>query len=206
MSANIVLVDYGMGNLHSVKKKLLRLNENPIITSSKEEILNADKVILVGVGNFKKAMLNLNQLNIVDALNEIALVKKKPVLGICLGMQLMANKSEEGGVDGLGWVDGNVVKITVSDRTKYKVPHMGWNSINKIKDSPLMEGIPNKSEFYFIHSYYFKPNHSDCILNETEYAFTFVSAFQQENIYGVQYHPEKSHDNGNMVLSNFLRI
>jgi glutamine amidotransferase len=203
----IAIIDYGMGNLHSVKRKLDLNKANSFITSSHKEILEADKVVLVGVGHFKKAMTNLKELNLVDVLNEVVLVKRKPILGICLGMALMTKTSEEGGlVDGLGWVDAKFKRFQFADTLRYKVPHTGWNEINFVKESELMKDIPNESEFYFVHSYYCEVEDTECILNETEYGKVFTSAFEKDNIFGVQYHPEKSHDQGNQLLTNFIRI
>ena len=206
MSSNIVIVDYGMGNMHSVKKALKRLEVEAKISSSSNEILNAEKIILLGVGHFKKAMENLKELNLINPLNDAVLLKKIPILGICLGMQLMANKSEEGNVEGLGWIDAEIKKFNVKDTITYKIPHIGWNSINITKDSIMMKEIPENAEFYFVHSYYCSPKNRDCIVNETHYEDDFVSAFEMENIFGVQYHPEKSHDNGSILLKNFINI
>jgi glutamine amidotransferase len=206
MSNQIVIVDYGMGNLQSVKKKLMKLNVDAIISSNPKDIQNANKIILPGVGHFGQAMLKLHQLDLIQVLNEQVLHKNKPILGICLGMQLMALKSEEGNVNGLGWIDADVVKFKVNDKLKYKIPHTGWNDIIIKKESPLMIGISNLSEFYFVHSYYFKPHQTADILNETEYEERFVSSIQRENIFGVQYHPEKSHDVGEVLLKNFINL
>ena len=206
MQNQIVIVNYGMGNLNSVKKKLIHLNVNAIISSDVNDILAADKLILPGVGHFQKAMENLKKLNLLDTLNTAVHVKQKPILGICLGMQLMANKSEEGDVEGLGWIDADVVKFRVKDNLKYKVPHVGWNQINKLKESSLMKNIPELSEFYFVHSYHFQVNNNSDILNETEYEYKFSSAIEKNNIFGVQYHPEKSHDVGEQLLRNFIAI
>jgi len=206
MSNQIVIVDYGMGNLNSVRKKLTRLGVNSIISSDPKEIQNSAKIILPGVGHFRKAMKSLKDLHLINILNEEVLIKRKPILGICLGMQLMAKKSEEGNVDGLGWVDANVVKFKVADSLKYKVPHTGWNQIMISKESLLMKNIPNLSEFYFVHSYHFNMNNKNDILNETEFEYRFVSAIEKDNIFGVQYHPEKSHDVGEILLRNFINI
>ena len=144
----ILILDYGMGNIFSVQKKIKSLGLNPITSNSIEEILNADKIILPGVGHFKKAMMNLKKLNIIQALNEKILDKKTPVLGICLGMQLMAQNSEEGNLNGLGWFDATVKKFNIQDKLNFKVPQIGWNTISINKKSDLMIGIPNQSEFY----------------------------------------------------------
>lgn len=203
---NIVIVDYGMGNLNSVKRQFTRLRIDANITSKHSEILNADKVILPGVGHFENAMNNLRNLKLIDVLNEFALAKQKPILGICLGMQLMANQSEEGNSKGFGWFDADVVKFNVSDKLKYKIPHTGWNQIEIKKQSSLMKNIPENSEFYFVHSYHFKNKNSEDTLNTTFYDYTFTSAIEKNNISGVQYHPEKSHDIGGLLLKNFIEL
>ena len=206
MKKTLAIVDYGMGNLNSVKKKLDRLKTTASITSNPKDIIKADKIILVGVGHFAKAMKNIKELNLLDTLNEVAIIKKKPVLGICLGMQLMANDSEEGNSEGLGWLDANVRKMQVDDTLRFKIPHTGWNKITQSKKSHLMKGIPESSEFYFVHSYHLMSNETSNILNETDYCFKFTSAIEKDNIFGVQYHPEKSHDVGEVLLKNFISL
>ena len=206
MKQTLTIVDYRMGNLNSVKKKLDRLKTTSSITSNPRDIIKADKIILVGVGHFAKAMKNIKELALLDALNEVVIIKKKPVLGICLGMQLMAKDSEEGKTEGLGWLDANVRKMQVDDTLKFKIPHTGWNKITQSKKSHLMKGIPESSEFYFVHSYYLRSNETSNILNETEYCFKFTSAIEKDNIFGVQYHPEKSHDVGEVLLKNFISL
>lgn len=202
----VVIVDFGTGNLNSVKRTLDRMMAGSIISSSAEEIINAEKIILPGVGHFGKAMSNLKELGLLDVLNEAVLVQHKPVLGICLGMELMAKKSEEGNASGLGWFDAEIVRFDISDTQKYKVPHMGWNQINIKKNSSLMKYVPELSEFYFAHSYHLKVNDQSDVLNETQYEVTFPSAIEKDNIFGVQYHPEKSHDAGARILKNFIEM
>ena len=206
MKKTLAIVDYGMGNLNSVKKKLDRLKTTASITSNPKDIIKADKIILVGVGHFAKAMKNIKELNLLDTLNEAVIIKKKPVLGICLGMQLMAKDSEEGNAEGFGWLDANVRKMQVEDTLRFKIPHTGWNKITQSKKSRLMKGIPESSEFYFVHSYHLMSNETSNILNETEYCFKFISAIEKNNIFGVQYHPEKSHDIGEVLLKNFISL
>lgn len=206
MPTKIVIVDFGMGNLWSVYRKLNRFKAIVKISSKAEEILDADKIIVPGVGHFKKAMENLITLNLKDVLHEAVLINQKPVLGICLGMQLMAKKSEEGLVEGLGWIDAEVVRFQITDTLNYKIPHMGWNQIQIMKQSPLMKQISDNSEFYFVHSYHFKLNNPHQALNQTIYSYPFVSAIEKEHIFGVQYHPEKSHETGELLLNNFINL
>lgn len=205
-TSKITIINYGMGNLHSVQRKLKRLGIEAVISSDPNEIGAADKLILPGVGHFKKAMDNLQALHLIDVLNKAVLIRKIPILGICLGMQLMAKYSEEGNVAGLGWVDAEVLRFKVTDTLKYKVPHMGWNQIMHDGQNQLMKDIPNFAEFYFVHSFYLKMAEESLIINESEYENRFCSAFQKDNIFGVQYHPEKSHDLGVQILKNFINL
>jgi glutamine amidotransferase len=206
MPQKIVIVDYSMGNLNSVQKKLIQLNAQVVISSDPTVISKADKLILPGVGPFEKAVELIQQKGLWDVLNKAVLIDKKPILGICLGMQLMTNSSEEGNVKGFGWIDATVIRLQVQDTLKYKIPHTGWNQIKINKESQLMNGLMSETEFYFVHSFQVKTNDNSVILNETEYETSFVSAFEKENIFGVQYHPEKSHDSGKLLLDNFLKI
>jgi len=204
--SKIVVIDYGMGNLFSVKKSFGRIGINATITNNPTEIKLSDKIILPGVGHYKKAVQNLKSLGIWDILNEKVLVNKTPILGICLGMQLMANSSEEGDAEGFGWFDAEVVKFNVKDKLSFKVPHTGWNQIVKKKESKLMLGIPDFSEFYFVHSYHISCKNTFDVLNETDYEYKFPSAIEKDNLFGVQYHPEKSHDVGERLLLNFSKL
>ena len=201
---NIVIVDYKMGNIHSVARKLKMLGVNYEISNNPDTIKQADKLILPGVGHFGKAMLQLEESNLISVLNDVVLIQKKPILGICLGMQLMANFSEEGNVNGLGWIDGKVKRFQVNDKLRFKIPHTSWNQISICKESQMNIGLDNTSEFYFVHAYYFRANNESDILHKTTYEQEFVSAVQKENIVGVQYHPEKSHDVGLQLIKNFV--
>ena len=206
MPSKIVIVDYGTGNLNSVRRSLDRLRAGSIISSNPNDISSADKIILPGVGHFGNAMSNLRELNLLDALHEAVLVQQKPVLGICLGMELMARNSEEGNTGGLGWLDAEVIRFNISDKRRYKIPQMGWNNIRIKKNSLLMKSISELSEFYFVHSYHLKTNDQSDILNETEYESIYTSAIEKDNIFGVQYHPEKSHDAGDQLIRNFVEM
>jgi len=202
----IMIVDYGMGNLHSVKKKLVRLGVNANISNNPQFITKASKIILPGVGHFSMAVRNLKRLNLFYALNEAVIVKKVPIFGICLGIQLMTKYSEEGDVQGFGWFDAEVVRFDIMDKLKHKIPHMGWNTVCPKKPSKLFDGIPANSEFYFVHSYHILSNCQDDVLAITDYEYPFVSALERDSIFGVQFHPEKSHDVGEKLLSNFLKL
>lgn len=206
MSQIVAIVDYGMGNLFSIKKRVESLGANVVVASKADELKKSSKIILPGVGHFAKAMYNLRNRNLLEALNEAVLTKKKIVLGICLGMQLMAKHSEEGDADGLGWFDAEVVRFRIQDTLRYKVPHVGWNEIVIKRKTPLLGDIPDKSEFYFVHSYHFVPRDSSDEITVTEYESFFTSGIQKENIFGVQFHPEKSHDVGIKLFENFINL
>ncbi len=202
----IVIVNYGMGNLHSVYTQCKRIGYEPIISSDPADIKIADKLILPGVGQFAKGMEKLNQLNLIDVLSEKVFQQNIPILGICLGMQLLSKKSEEGNVSGLGWIDAETNRFRINNTHKYKIPHMGWNNVFTKNKSPILHGISESDEFYFVHSYHLECNTEDIIIGKTDYGYRFVSAIQENNIYGTQFHPEKSHDSGLMILKNFIEI
>lgn len=206
MSAKITIIDYGMGNLNSVKKAINRLRVESVVSSEPKVVRESEKIILPGVGHFGKAMENLAKMNLLEPLHEAVLEKKKPILGICLGMQLLAKTSEEGDAEGLGWLEAKVVRFDVSDKLKFKVPHMGWNQIRFNKQSALTENIADNSEFYFVHSYHIKLETRADSLSETDFDYSFSSAVEKENIFGVQFHPEKSHDAGAQMLKNFVEL
>lgn len=194
-----------MGNLGSVNKKIERIGYHTIISSDANTLKQADKLILPGVGHFAKAVKELKQWGLWDFLNHEVLIKNKPILGICLGMQLMTKFSEEGIEEGFGWFDATVVRFNIQDTLKFKVPHVGWNTINIMKSSTIMDRLPFNPEFYFVHAYHAVSNNPDEILATTTYDYDFVSAFEKDNIVGLQFHPEKSHDTGEKLLSNFLK-
>lgn len=202
----IGIIDYGMGNLGSVSRKLDLIGFPSIISSNIAVLENSDKLILPGVGHFSKAVRELKSRKLWDFLSEEVIIKKKPILGICLGMQLMAKHSEEGNAYGLGWFDAKVIKFNIKDTLKYKVPHIGWNHITISKKCSLFDNVDLEPGYYFVHSYHYLCNNNEDILNETMYEYQFVSAVQKDNIFGVQYHPEKSHDAGVQLLKNFAKI
>ena len=194
----VIIIDYGMGNLRSVQKKFSK-NEIPaIITSEIGEISKATKLILPGVGHFAKGIKKLKETGIWDVLNMKVLSEKVPILGICLGMQLMTKYSEEGDVEGLGWFDAKVIRFKIEDTINYKVPHMGWNSVVPTRKHQIFNDVNENSLFYFAHSYHVECNKKKDILTETAYEYKFVSA--------IQFHPEKSHDQGEQVINNFVQI
>lgn len=194
-----------MGNLGSVQNMLKYINVPCVITEDLDKIKNADKLILPGVGSFSVAMNLLKEKNIVDVLNEKILIKKTPILGICLGMQLLTKYSEEGNVDGLGWINASTNKLDNSIN-QLKVPHMGWNYIIPQQENKLILGLNNNSKFYFVHSYYVECKNKENVLCKTNYGLPFDSVIHNENIYGAQFHPEKSHKFGMKLLENFSKI
>lgn len=202
----IVIVDYGTGNLNSLIKVLRRIGAQVEVSSSAPNIRDADKIILPGVGHFATAMSNLDGLELKDELHESVLIRRKPVLGICLGMEIMAKGSDEAAGGGLGWLDAHALRLSDTAGGRYKVPHMGWNQITITKGSRLMSGLAPQTEFYFAHSYYVELRDRADLLSETQYGSTFASSIEKDNIFGVQFHPEKSHDAGAQLLSNFVQL
>lgn len=198
----ITIIDYGMGNLRSVQKAFERLRIKAKISSDINEIMNSDKLVLPGVGHFERGVRNLNERKLFDPINEVVRRKQIPILGICLGMQLMTEYSEEGGVEGLGWIKAETKKFFFNENS-LKIPHMGWNNLLIKKRKTLFNGIEHDNFFYFVHSYYITCQNEEDILTETTYGDRFVSSFNKDNIYGCQFHPEKSHDAGLLVLKNF---
>lgn len=200
----VVIIDYGMGNVGSVQNALEALGCGAIISSLKEDIAKADHLILPGVGAFGDGMKNLQQANLAEILAKEVLVNKKPILGICLGMQMMATSGEEGGVhNGLGWVQGVTRKFKV-DENIFKIPHVGWNDVKTVGESILLKNIQNPI-FYFVHSYHLIPEDKSIIKGLTDYGEEFVSVIENGNIFGVQFHPEKSQKAGLDLLNNFLQ-
>jgi glutamine amidotransferase len=200
----VVIIDYGLGNLRSVAGAVQKVGYEPIVSNLLDDIEEADKLILPGVGAFGDGMLNLRKMKLVDSLTELVKRCNKPILGICLGAQLMAQEScEFGHHSGLEWVPASVVKFEFRDRN-LRIPHVGWNEMCQVKKSVLMDGVPADALFYYVHSFWIKCHAADIVLGECEYGQKFTSAFQCGNIYGTQFHPEKSQLHGLTVLKNFL--
>ena len=201
----ISIIDYGMGNIGSVSNAVKLLGYDIVIYKDKKDIKNSTHIILPGVGSFYDGMRNLKKMNLIDILNEEVLDKKKPFLGLCLGMQILADDGEEGGYSaGLGWISGSVKKLQI-DETILKIPHVGWNDVFPKKNSILFQNIQTPI-FYFVHSYHFLVTDKNCISAECEYGTKFVAAVEKGNIFGLQFHTEKSQREGLKVLENFLSI
>ncbi len=201
----ITVIDYGMGNVGSVFNMLRKLRVKAQITNNVGDIKAADKLILPGVGHFDKGIANLKQFGLVDVLNEQVLGYKKPILGICLGMQMMTRGSEEGVMPGLGWVAADTVRFLPQDNLK--IPHMGWNQVRSTSNATLFDKSPEELErFYFVHSYYVRTDNSQDVAAYCNYGHDFVAAFEVNNIMGVQFHPEKSHIFGMNLFKRFVAL
>ncbi|MCD9616545.1 imidazole glycerol phosphate synthase subunit HisH [Chryseobacterium gleum] len=203
----ITIIDYGVGNINAFVNVYKRVDVPVKIARTKEDLEGAQKLILPGVGHFDHAMTQLNNSGMREKLDDLVLNQKVPVIGICVGMQMMANKSDEGIMEGLKWIDATVKKF---DETKIqqvtRLPHMGWNDVKPVKDVGLFEGLQDNSIFYFLHTYYFECNNSEDIMAVTEYGGEFASAAHHENKFGIQFHPEKSHHYGEILLHNFAKL
>jgi len=204
----ITIVDYGMGNLGSIKNMFKYIGVESKIESDLDKIKNASKILLPGVGSFDTAMKKINESGLKEVLNEKALKEQVPVLGICLGMQLLTNSSEEGILDGLGWVDAKTMSFKSVIDKKYRIPHMGWNIVSESNESKLTDGFKDFDEtrFYFVHSYFVKVENEKNSILKTDYGLKFDSAIQKDNIFGAQFHPEKSHKFGIKLFENFAKI
>ena len=203
----VTIVNYGLGNIQAFVNIYRRLNIDVCIADNAGQLHGARKIVLPGVGAFDWAMTRLNASGMRDKLDQLVLVDRVPVIGICVGMQIMAKRSDEGTMEGLGWIDAEVKKFDVSGfEQRTHLPHMGWNTITPFRDSSLFAGMEMPPRFYFLHSYYFLPHSRDVILAETEYGIRYCSAVQYETMYGVQFHPEKSHQWGVQLLKNFAEM
>lgn len=203
----IGIVDYGSGNIRAIENIYSRLNVSTKVISNPAELKKSDKLILPGVGAFDETMNQLMTSGLKEELDELVLVKKVQILGVCVGMQILANSSEEGSLKGLGWINGVVKKFDKAIFThKPYLPHMGWNTIIPTKDHPIFKGLDYDQGFYFVHSYYFSCQIPDNVLATTHYGIDFSSAVLSDNIFGMQFHPEKSHYNGIKLLENFSKL
>ena len=203
MNPKIVIVDYGMGNLRNVQRGFERVGFAARVTRSRKEIEGASGIVLPGVGAFKDCMVNLNKYHLTDSIVR-SIEKGKPYLGICLGLQILFSESEEFGLHkGLDVVKGRVVKFKPD--SEHKVPHMGWNSIELKKEVPLLTGIRDGDFFYFVHSYYVVPEREEWTATATQYGILFTSGIWKDNVFAVQFHPEKSQEKGLKILENFAK-
>lgn len=203
----ITIIDYGVGNINAFVNVYKRVNVAVKIAKSASDLEDAEKLILPGVGHFDHAMSELIKSGMRNKLDELVLVKKIPVIGICVGMQMMGSFSEEGTMQGLNWIDATIKKF---DETKIqqttRLPHMGWNDVTPVKSNALFNGFEQDALFYFLHSYYFECNNPSDVLATSVYGDIFTSAAHHENKYGIQFHPEKSHSSGERLLHNFAKL
>ncbi|MBF8457197.1 imidazole glycerol phosphate synthase subunit HisH [Kaistella sp. G5-32] len=203
----VTIIDYGVGNIKAFVNVFKRVNIQVQIAKNILDLEKVEKLILPGVGHFDYAMEKLNNSGMREQLDHLVLQENIPVMGICVGLQMMANRSDEGKMDGLKWIDASVKKL---DETKIqqitKLPHMGWNEVKPMKDIPLFKNLEKEAIFYFLHSYYFHCHHSEDILAVSDYGIEFASAVHHQNKFGVQFHPEKSHQFGEILLHNFAKL
>ena len=202
----IAIINYGLGKLSSILNMHKRLGIDAVITADFEVLEKASKLILPGVGHFKKGMDNLKASGLQQFLDKQVLENKKPILGICLGAQLMTKHSEEANISGLGWVDAHTIRFQQQKLGNLRVPHMGWGDITITAANPLLKNLPEDPSFYHVHSYHFNFTEPTEVIATTRYGYEFASAFQKNNIYGTQFHPEKSHQYGMKVLENFSKL
>jgi imidazole glycerol-phosphate synthase subunit HisH len=201
----IIIIDYDMGNIGSIMNMIKKAGGESMVTSDPEMIRQAKKIILPGVGAFDNGMKNLASLGIIDILNQKALEEKIPVLGVCLGMQLLTKSSEEGQLKGLGWVDAETIRFKFDgENQKLRIPHMGWNTVDIRRKGVLYQNMYEDPSFYFVHSFYVVCHKEEDISTLTNYGYDFVSSLQHENIMATQFHPEKSHKYGLQVVKNFV--
>ncbi len=203
----ITVIDYGIGNVQAFVNVYKRLNIKVNVANTSSDFLNTTKIILPGVGSFDRAMKHLESSGLRKTIEKLVLEEEIPILGVCVGMQILAESSEEGDLSGLGWISGNVKKFNYSSiMQSHNLPHMGWNNVISKIDNSLFNSIKIDNRFYFLHSFFFDCIHESNIIGLTNYGFQFPSAIRKNNIYGVQFHPEKSHDDGKQLLKNFSEI
>jgi len=202
----VTIINYGLGNIGSILNLFKKIEIKAIETSDPEIILKAEKLLLPGVGAFDAGMNNLNNSGMLEAINTKVINQKIPILGVCLGMQMLCKSSEEGKEKGLGWIDADVLKFNFSESLSLKVPHMGWNFVYSKKEHSLIKNLPLNPRYYFVHSYYVKCANEENVLLTSNYGFDFTCALAHDNIMGVQFHPEKSHKYGFQLLKNFSKL
>jgi imidazole glycerol-phosphate synthase subunit HisH len=203
----IKIIDYGLGNVLAFLNVYKRLNIPAGIARIEADLQEASHLILPGVGSFDHAMSLLQKSGMREPLYEVVVSQNCPVLGVCVGMQILASKSEEGKLPGLSWISGSVCKLKPTDgHTPLRLPHMGWNDVKPIVSSPLFSGLENDARFYFLHSYHFVCDNKESVLAEADYGERFVCAVHSQNVFGVQFHPEKSHQYGIRLLKNFAEV
>lgn len=201
----LAILDYGVGNLGSIFNMFKRVGGKPVVTGKIEDLERATKIILPGVGAFDRAVESLNRSGLRSCLEQKVLIEKVPVLGMCVGMQMLGHGSEEGELQGLGWIDGRCVKFDVAGQG-LRVPHMGWNTVFSERQSPLTEQVNSSTRFYFVHSYHMVCNDPEDVLMSAFYGGRFVAAVQKNNIFGTQFHPEKSHKFGMDLYRQFVAL
>jgi glutamine amidotransferase len=202
----IAICDYGTGNLKSIANILSRLGGKVEVVSNPALLHQFEKIILPGVGSFDHGISNLNDKGWLEVLGEAVLQRRLPVLGICLGMQLMCKSSEEGQLPGLGWIDGDVKRFNLAPESLLKVPHMGWNTVDVVAQSPLSDQDSEEQRYYFVHTYHVVCNNPADVIATAHHGYDFVASFRHENIYGVQFHPEKSHRFGMALMKKFVEL
>lgn len=201
----VVVLDYGMGNIGSILNMLKKIGVDAIASNDSSIIDKADKMILPGVGNFDKGISNLSELGLIDVIRNQVINYDKPILGICLGMQLLGRKSEEGQLEGLGLINFDNKRFSFQSNPELKIPHMGWDTVTFQYKDKLVDGITELQRYYFVHSYHAVCDDTNNVLMTCDYGYTFAAAIKRDNIYGVQFHPEKSHKFGMKLLENFIR-
>jgi glutamine amidotransferase len=203
---NVDVLDYGLGNIGSVIRMVEKVGGSAKPIKNPEEIRRSDKIILPGVGHFDHGISQLVERRLLESLEERVVQQGIPIMGICLGMQLLCNRSEEGFLPGLGYVNADVRKFQLLPDLKIKIPHMGWNSVSVTRRNSLIELTNEELRFYFVHSYYVEPKSSDLAIMKTSHGLEFCAAFQSDNIFGVQFHPEKSHRFGMALMKSFVDL
>lgn len=202
----VLIPDFGVGNLPSIIRMVEKVGASCSVTRDPKELAGADKIIFAGVGAFDQGMAALNDRGWRDALESAALERKVPLIGICLGMQILCKTSEEGRLPGLGWIDADVMRFRQDPAGGLRIPHMGWNTVKICRDNPLISSTDEEQRFYFVHSYRVVCHQREDVIAVADYGGEFVAAFQRENLFGVQFHPEKSHRFGMALLKRFLEL